>query len=182
MTDLYTAVCMQMNRTGIDHRKEIRKANLDRCLELFGYAALRISYREYAPLKLVVFPEVFMQGWNDNPAPYSNIFTKVAKDMAIRIPGEETELLSEQAKKLLLEIELCDVSVPKGLSILRVAETEGDYLPHLYNAKPPSQVRCIDLNEVIQATDDLVVAGWLKPHAAEGKVTEYRRTSRSVRL
>ena len=99
MTDLYTVVCMQMNRVGIDNRKEIRKANLDRCLEIFGYAALRLSFREYAPLKLVVLPEVFMQGWNDNPAPYSNIFTKVAKDMAIRIPGEETDLLAEQAKK-----------------------------------------------------------------------------------
>ena len=87
MTDLYTAVCMQMNRVGIDNRQEIRKANLDRCLELFGYGALRLAFREYAPLKLVVFPEVFMQGWNDKPAPYSNIFTKVAKDMAIRIPG-----------------------------------------------------------------------------------------------
>ena len=50
MTDLYTTVCMQMNRVGIDNRGEIKKANLDRCLELFGYAALRISFREYAPL------------------------------------------------------------------------------------------------------------------------------------
>lgn len=99
MTDLYTVVCMQMNRTGIDHRKEIRKANLDRCLEIFGYGALRLSFREYAPLKIVVFPEVFMQGWNDSVEPYSNIFTKVAKDMAIRIPGEETDLLAEQARK-----------------------------------------------------------------------------------
>jgi len=88
--------------------------------------------------------------------------------------------LSEGAKKLLLEIELCDVSTPKGLSILRVTETEGDYLPHLYNANPPSQVRCIDLNEVIQAVDDLIEAGWLKLHAVEGKVTEYRRSSRSI--
>ncbi|MBP1731876.1 MAG: hypothetical protein H6Q55_2305, partial [Deltaproteobacteria bacterium] len=99
MTDLYTTVCMQMNRTGILHKKEIRKANLDRCLELFGYGALRISFREYAPLKLVVFPEVFMQGWNDDPAPYPNLFVKMAKDLAIRIPGEETDLLAEQAKK-----------------------------------------------------------------------------------
>lgn len=99
MIELYTAICMQMNRTGIDNRKEIRKANLDRCLELFEYAAVKISFREYAPIKLVVFPEVFMQGWNDNPAPYPNIYTKVAKDMAIEIPGEETNLLAEQAKK-----------------------------------------------------------------------------------
>ncbi|HEY7551308.1 MAG TPA: hypothetical protein VH913_17560, partial [Hyphomicrobiaceae bacterium] len=98
MTDLYTVVCMQTNRVGIDHRREIRSANLDRCLEIFGYGALRLSFREYAPLKLVVFPEVFMQGWNDSPAPYANIFTKVARDMAIRIPGEETELLAEQAR------------------------------------------------------------------------------------
>jgi len=99
MIDLYSVVCMQMNRVGIDHRKDIRKANLDRCLELFGYGPLRLAFRDYAPLKLVLLPEVFMQGWNNDPAPYSNIFTKVAKDMAIRIPGDETGLLAEQAKK-----------------------------------------------------------------------------------
>ncbi|MCW5552786.1 MAG: hypothetical protein KIS67_11585 [Verrucomicrobiae bacterium] len=92
----------------------------------------------------------------------------------------ESSALPDNAKRLLLEIELCDVSTPKGLSILRVTETEGDYLPHLYNAKPPSQIRAIDLNEVIQATDDLVEAGWLKFHAVEEKVTEYRRTSLSI--
>ncbi|MFC1969387.1 nitrilase-related carbon-nitrogen hydrolase [Chloroflexota bacterium] len=99
MVEIYTAICMQMNRTGIDHRKEIRKANLDRCLELLEYAAAKVSYREYAPIKLALFPEVFMQGWNDSAAPYSNIYTKVAKDMAIRIPGEETDLLAEKAKQ-----------------------------------------------------------------------------------
>jgi hypothetical protein len=92
----------------------------------------------------------------------------------------EVPELSERAKKLLLETEFCELSTPKGLSILRVTETEGDYLPHLYNAKPPTQVRCVDLNEVIQAVDDLVEGGWLKLHAIEGKVTEYRRTSRRI--
>lgn len=90
--------------------------------------------------------------------------------------------LSDQAKRLLLEVELCDVSSPKGLSLLRVTETEGDYLPHLYNAQPPSQVRCFDLNEVIQAANNLVESGWLEPHAAEANVTEYRRTARSIPL
>ena len=99
MSDIYTVALMQLNRVGIDNRREIRKANLDRCLELFGYAPLRLAFKDYAPLKLVVMPEVFMQGWNDSPAPYSNIFTKVAKDMAIRIPGDETDLLAEQARK-----------------------------------------------------------------------------------
>ncbi len=62
MFDLYTAICMQMNRTGITHRSQIREANLNRCLELLEYAAVKVSFREYAPIKLVVFPEVFMQG------------------------------------------------------------------------------------------------------------------------
>ena len=60
MTDIYTVVCMQTNRVGIDNRTEIRKANLDRILEIFGYGPLRLSFREYAPLGLVVLPEVFM--------------------------------------------------------------------------------------------------------------------------
>lgn len=98
MVELYTAICMQMNRTGVDNRKEIRKANLERCLELLEYAAAKVSYREYAPIKLVVFPEVFLQGWNDSRAPYDNIYMKVAKDMAIEIPGEETALLAERAR------------------------------------------------------------------------------------
>ncbi|WP_165963378.1 hypothetical protein [Pigmentiphaga sp. D-2] len=99
MTDLYSIVLMQTNRVGIDHRRDIRKANLDRIIEIFGYGPTRLAFREYAPLKLVVLPEVFMQGWNNNPEPYSNLFTKVAKDMAIRIPGDEIELLAEQARK-----------------------------------------------------------------------------------
>lgn len=98
MVELYTAICMQMNRTGIDNRKEIREANLNRSLELLEYAAAKVSFREYAPIKLVVFPEVFMQGWNDSKAPYDNIYTKVAKDMAIQIPGPETDLLAERAR------------------------------------------------------------------------------------
>jgi hypothetical protein len=90
--------------------------------------------------------------------------------------------LSDNAKRLLFEIEACCVSTPKGLSIMRVTETVGDYLPHLYPTPEPSSVRAIDLNELIQAADDLVEAGWLEAHAVENKVTEFRRTSRAIRL
>ncbi len=99
MSDLYSVVLMQTNRVGIDHKRDIGKANLDRIVEIFGYGPTRLAFREYAPLKLVLLPEVFMQGWNNDAAPYSNIFTKVAKDMAIKIPGDETEVLSELARK-----------------------------------------------------------------------------------
>ena len=99
MSDLYTVVMMQTNRVGIEKREQIREANLNRCLELFGYGARRLAFREYAPLKLVVFPEVFLQGWNDNAAPYDTIFAKVARDMAITVPGPEIEALAEKARE-----------------------------------------------------------------------------------
>ena len=99
MSDLYTVVMMQTNRVGIEKREQIKEANLNRCLELFGYGARRLAFREYAPLKLVVFPEVFLQGWNDNPAPYNTIFAKVAKDMTVTVPGPEIEALADKARE-----------------------------------------------------------------------------------
>lgn len=99
MIPRYTAICIQSNRACIGHRKEIRKAALDRALELIDFAAPRFSLAEYAPAKLVLFPEVFLQGWCVDAGPYSSTYERVAKDIAIRIPGEETDLLAEMAKK-----------------------------------------------------------------------------------
>ena len=52
MSDLYSVVLMQTNRVGIDHKRDIGKANLDRIVEIFGYGPTRLAFREYAPLKL----------------------------------------------------------------------------------------------------------------------------------
>ena len=99
MEGVYTAVCVQAKRTTINHRSEIREANLNRALELIDYAARRMGFPKYAPVKLILFPEVFLQGWPYDLEPYSNLFEKVANDVAIQIPGEETELLAEKARK-----------------------------------------------------------------------------------
>jgi predicted amidohydrolase len=99
MEDIYTAICMQTNRIGIAHRREIKEANLNRGLELIDYAVRAVGFPKYAPVKIILFPEVFMQGWCDVAAPYSTIYEKVANDMAIEIPGEETELLAQKARQ-----------------------------------------------------------------------------------
>lgn len=99
MVDLWTVICMQTNRTGITSRKQIKEANLNRCVSLIDYAVRAIGFPKYAPVKMIVFPEVFMQGWCGDPAPYSTIYEKVARDMAIEIPGEETEMLAQKAKQ-----------------------------------------------------------------------------------
>lgn len=84
--------------------------------------------------------------------------------------------LTPKAKALLTEIEQCDISTPKGITIIRASGNEGDYLPYLHDAKPPSEVRLESLYEMVSATDELVEAGYLMFHSAENALTEYRRT------
>ncbi len=98
MVDLYSAVCVQANRRGINHRREILEANLNRCLDLIDFTFRRIDFPVYAPVKMILFPEVFMQGWCRTYTPYANYWEKVGNDIAIKIPGEETRRLSEKAR------------------------------------------------------------------------------------
>ena len=99
MVDLYTAICVQANRSAISHRSEIKEKNLNRALELIDYGFTWMDYQIYAPVKLIVFPEVFMQGWIKSAGKHDNIWHRVSKDIAIEIPGEETEMLAEKARK-----------------------------------------------------------------------------------
>lgn len=98
MVGTYTAVCCQTNETVVSHRREIREANLNRSLELIDYAATRLGFPDFAPTRLIVFREVWLQGWHRLPGPYSTAYEKVAKHVAIEIPGEEINLLAEKAK------------------------------------------------------------------------------------
>lgn len=99
MVKPYTAICIQSNNTAVSHRDEIRAANLDRNMELIDYSVNRIGFHEYAPTRLVVFPEYFLQGWSWDPKPYASIYEKFVNDIVIEIPGKETELLGELARK-----------------------------------------------------------------------------------
>ncbi len=99
MSQRYSAVCCQANNTTAGHRSEIGSANLDRVLGLVDYSALRLGFPDFAPVRLILFPEAFLQGWVRDGSPYSSIFLKVARDIAIQIPGRETDLLAEKARK-----------------------------------------------------------------------------------
>ena len=56
MVDLYSAICIQANRKGINFRREIRVANLNRALDLVDFVFRRIDFPVYAPVKLILFP------------------------------------------------------------------------------------------------------------------------------
>lgn len=93
--ELYTTALVQPIQINISHRKEI-KTVLERYLQLIDFATARgaESKKEFAPVKLVAFPEFFLQGINRHWG-----LKKILNDIAIRIPGEETAILSEKAKQ-----------------------------------------------------------------------------------
>ena len=100
MITRYSICLCQTNRTTVSHRNEIYEKNLKRCLELVDYSVMRMGFNDYyAPTKLVAFPEVFFQGWYPRADRFKTINEKVAKEIAIRIPGEETEHISKKARE-----------------------------------------------------------------------------------
>lgn len=98
--DIYTACAIQPEVWLVHKRSDIKK-NLDRCLELIDAApqssfAAKGSYKaeSWAPLKLISFPEFFIQGHEGTWS-----FEHYMKEVIIEIPGEETEKLAKKAKE-----------------------------------------------------------------------------------
>jgi predicted amidohydrolase len=97
--DIYTAVAIQPEVILVETRDDIMK-NLKRCLELIDAApqvtiTAKGGYQgSWAPIKLISFPEFFIQG-HEGTWSYEHYINEVL----IEIPGEETRLLSEKAKE-----------------------------------------------------------------------------------
>jgi predicted amidohydrolase len=103
LVDVFTAVIIQPEVKCVWNRKEI-KQNLNRCLDLIDTvgqstptAVVAGEEKEtgYAPIKLVCFPEFFLQG-----EAYMADINKLKEDILIEIPGEETEALAKKAKEM----------------------------------------------------------------------------------
>lgn len=102
--DLYTAVAIQSVPQVVYKRRDL-EANLSRALEILDstlYSTptakapdMLVQYEPYAPVKLVAFPEDFLQGFTMR----ADLATHV-NEIAITIPGPETNRLAEAAKKL----------------------------------------------------------------------------------
>jgi predicted amidohydrolase len=91
----YAAAVVQSNRISIARKSEIKKTNLRRALQLIDWACKMRG--DFAPVALVAFPEVFLTdwlgGWEEKESPYD----KYVNDIAIEIPGEETDILGKKA-------------------------------------------------------------------------------------
>jgi len=88
---VYTACIVQPICKFVYKRKEIRE-NLIRYLQLIDTVGARFG--GWAPLKLVAFPEDFLQGFTARAS-----IEDYKREILIMLPGEETDQLGERARK-----------------------------------------------------------------------------------
>ena len=102
--DVYTAVAVQPEPHVVLKREQI-EINLGRSLEILESAVysvpnakapdMLVQYEPYAPVKLVAFPEDFLQGYTMR----ADLDVHV-QEIAITIPGPETDRLAVLVKKM----------------------------------------------------------------------------------
>jgi predicted amidohydrolase len=93
--DVYFAAVVQPVRNCVNHRKEIKEKNLKRACTLIDWAA-KMGGR-VTRTRLIAFPEVFLQGWLGQATGWQVTAEKYVNDIAVEIPGEETDILGEKA-------------------------------------------------------------------------------------
>ncbi len=105
--DIYTAVAIQPEIKLIEKRADLMK-NMKRCLELIDAAPqVQPSAKEgyegnWAPIKLISFPEFFIQG-HEGHWSYEHYLNEVLLDL----DGEEMRLLKDKAKEHKVYIAAC---------------------------------------------------------------------------
>lgn len=99
MYDIFTAVAIQPEVKIVEKRADIM-TNLNRCLELIDSAPqVQPSAKEgyegnWAPIKLISFPEFFIQGHEGHWS-----YEHYIKEVLIDFEGKEMELLAQKAKE-----------------------------------------------------------------------------------
>jgi predicted amidohydrolase len=94
--DSYVAVALQPRIYGCRNRDDVKK-NLENQLRLLDYAIPHAFLVGGGPVKLVSLAEGSIQGFWDEISHMDQ--ATYCKELAIRIPGEETDLLAKKAKE-----------------------------------------------------------------------------------
>ena len=89
--------------------------------------------------------------------------------------------LSDEALLLLSDIDGCDESDPKGVSLMMAGSTVGLYRPYIWDNHihgPISGDERYDPSGKISAIDELVDLDYLTPHYESGSLLQWRRTTK----
>jgi predicted amidohydrolase len=113
--EVYRAVCIQSRVKLVTKGADIKK-NLNRAMDMIDFSSNISSSpsseedafqgKAYAPVKVIAFPESFLQGFLNAKA-FKNIDVKesIKRGIFIEIPGEETEILGRKAKEYRIYIQ-----------------------------------------------------------------------------
>lgn len=94
--DSYIAVALQTRAYGCRNREDIKK-NMENQLLMIDHAVPHAFLIGGGPVKLLTIPEGSIQGFWDELSHMDH--AKYCRDIAIRIPGEETEQLAKKARE-----------------------------------------------------------------------------------
>ena len=94
--DSYIAVALQPKIYGCRNRQDIKR-NIKNQLSLLDNSVMHAFLVGGGPVKLVAFPEASIQGFWDETSHMDH--ARYCKDLAIEIPGEETDQLARKAKE-----------------------------------------------------------------------------------
>ncbi|MFH0914570.1 MAG: nitrilase-related carbon-nitrogen hydrolase [Chloroflexota bacterium] len=90
----YTAVALQVGFPVVRNRDDIKKISIPHVKRAMEVALPNAEVE--LPVRLVALPEAILEGWT---AEYKYEHKRFCDEVAITIPGEETELLGELAKR-----------------------------------------------------------------------------------
>ena len=94
MVEQYMAIALQPAFRGVTERSEIRH-NIEHCCDLISAATVLCEID--LPVRLIALPEGALQGFNDEVFDWDH--ERYVDEVAIDIPGPETELLGQKARE-----------------------------------------------------------------------------------
>ncbi len=94
MSEPYMAFALQPKVYGCADRKEAKKNLKNLCAQIDG--CMYVAEMEY-PAKLVAVPEGAITGFYDEHSRMD--YTEIVRKVALRLPGEETDVLAEKARQ-----------------------------------------------------------------------------------
>jgi len=95
-------------------------------------------------------------------------------------PEQEAPELSQEALSLLSDIDKCEKSSSKGISLMKMSGSTGSYEPYIWDnmIHGALNVNVRDLTPIMAAVSELQTMGYLQFQYAGGALEHYRRTKK----
>lgn len=146
-------------------------------MKSIGYALkIELNYNDKASSK---FKNMLSQSidntFKDTNQDVIKITQKVEAFVVPKAIVDKLPILGDSAKAVLMEVLQCDKSKAKGLSFMLMSETQGNYVPYIWenNVHGVLNAPIIDLTITRMAAEELVEKGILKQFPQNNRLLQY---------